>query len=130
MRRKNKVKAKSEAENDTSNEYSVTPKRVLSSKDEVTVSDYHGLCTTCNYAEECKNATNSTSPVIYCEEFDDFVEQKTDIAPEVTKPDDQTTKAMDLAANAVKGLCVNCEHRDTCQFPVPESGIWFCEEYL
>ncbi len=130
MRRKNKTKARSEEENDTSDEYSITPNGVLKSKDEVAASIYTGLCSTCNYAGECKNATNSTTPVIYCEEFDDFVEQKTDIAPEVTKPDDQTTKAMDLAANAVKGLCVNCEHRDTCQFPVPESGIWFCEEYL
>lgn len=127
MRRKNKIKAQSEVNNGTSNEYSVTPNGVLEEKVDAQV--YYGLCTTCNYAGECVSATNSTNPVIYCEEFDNFVEQKTDTAPTLPKSDNHTTKAMDLAANAVKGLCVNCEHRDTCQFPVPESGIWFCEEY-
>ena len=128
MRNKNQTRVRSEVENGTSNEYSVTPDGVLEEK--VAAQVYYGLCTTCNYAGECANATNSTNPVVYCEEFDDFVEQKTDIAPTVTTREEQITKAMDLAVNAVKGLCVNCEHRETCQFPVPESGVWFCEEYL
>lgn len=130
MWRKNRAKARSELENDTSEEYSVTPNGVLKSKDEGAVPLYTGLCSTCNYAGECKNATNSTAPVIFCEEFDDFVEQKDEVAPEVTKPDDQMAKVADQALNAVKGLCVNCEHRDSCKFPIPESGVWFCEEYL
>ena len=29
----------------------------------------------------------------------------------------------------VKGLCVNCAHRNYCMFPRPESGVWHCEEY-
>ena len=29
-----------------------------------------------------------------------------------------------------KGLCVNCDHRFTCTLPKPESGVWYCEEYL
>lgn len=28
-----------------------------------------------------------------------------------------------------KGLCVNCDHRFTCAFQRPESGVWYCEEY-
>ena len=28
-----------------------------------------------------------------------------------------------------KGLCVNCDNRDTCAFPRSEAGVWFCEEY-
>ena len=28
-----------------------------------------------------------------------------------------------------KGLCVNCEHRETCTLPKPKSGVWHCEEY-
>jgi hypothetical protein len=128
MRRKNEIRARSEAENGTSKEYSVTPDGVL--EERIAEQEYYGLCTTCNYAGECVGATNSTNPVIYCEEFDNTVEQKADAAPTLPKPENHMTKAMDLAANAVKGLCVNCEHRDTCQFPVPESGIWYCEEYL
>lgn len=29
----------------------------------------------------------------------------------------------------LKGLCINCEHRDTCTLPRPETGVWYCEEY-
>lgn len=28
-----------------------------------------------------------------------------------------------------RGLCINCDVRDTCTFPKPEGGVWFCEEY-
>ncbi len=28
-----------------------------------------------------------------------------------------------------KGLCVNCENRNTCSVPRPEGGVWHCEEY-
>ncbi len=27
------------------------------------------------------------------------------------------------------GLCMNCENRFSCTFPVPEGGVWHCEEY-
>lgn len=27
------------------------------------------------------------------------------------------------------GLCMNCDNRFTCAFPVPEGGVWHCEEY-
>jgi hypothetical protein len=28
-----------------------------------------------------------------------------------------------------RGLCVNCDVRETCTFSKPEGGVWFCEEY-
>ncbi len=28
-----------------------------------------------------------------------------------------------------KGLCMNCDERETCMLPRPESGVWHCEEY-
>jgi len=28
-----------------------------------------------------------------------------------------------------KGLCVNCENRETCRLAKSEGGIWHCEEY-
>jgi hypothetical protein len=28
-----------------------------------------------------------------------------------------------------RGLCVNCDLRETCAFHKPEGGVWFCEEY-
>ena len=29
----------------------------------------------------------------------------------------------------VKGLCINCANRNSCQFVKPEGGVWHCEEY-
>jgi NADH-quinone oxidoreductase subunit E len=29
----------------------------------------------------------------------------------------------------IKGLCVNCENRHTCEFMKPDGGVWHCEEY-
>jgi len=29
----------------------------------------------------------------------------------------------------VKGLCINCENRNTCKFIKPNGGVWHCEEY-
>ena len=28
------------------------------------------------------------------------------------------------------GLCTNCDLRLDCAFPVPEGGVWHCEEFL
>lgn len=28
-----------------------------------------------------------------------------------------------------RGLCVNCDVRETCTLPRPEGGVWYCEEY-
>jgi hypothetical protein len=32
-------------------------------------------------------------------------------------------------AGVPRGLCINCDVRNTCTFPKPEGGVWFCEEY-
>lgn len=29
----------------------------------------------------------------------------------------------------VKGLCINCENRNTCKYIKPNGGVWHCEEY-
>ncbi len=28
-----------------------------------------------------------------------------------------------------KGLCGNCDSRESCMYPKPEGGVWHCEEY-
>ncbi len=28
-----------------------------------------------------------------------------------------------------KGLCINCENRDTCTFSKPKEGVLYCNEY-
>jgi hypothetical protein len=29
----------------------------------------------------------------------------------------------------MKGLCLNCENRETCQYPISDGGVWHCDEY-
>jgi hypothetical protein len=87
---------------------------------------YYGICTTCNYAPECVNSTNSENPVLFCEMFDDYVEPVRKEKPAVQpKPAPKEPETGEL-----KGLCVNCENRATCNFPKPEGGVWHCEEYV
>ncbi len=84
---------------------------------------YQGLCTTCNYAPSCVRMKNINMPVLYCEEFDDYVPSPLkivtgDIAQSKEKTYDKST-----------GLCCNCENREICVIPKSEGGIWHCEEY-
>ncbi|MCP4632936.1 MAG: hypothetical protein GY855_08410 [candidate division Zixibacteria bacterium] len=98
---------------------------LIRSKPKLEDKSNYGLCTTCNYASECLNALNSTEPVLFCEEFDDYVEPAVKEKPKVNaSPAPVTAEPCDL-----KGLCVNCEERHVCKFPKPEEGVWHCEEY-
>ncbi len=29
----------------------------------------------------------------------------------------------------MKGLCLNCDNRASCRFPIVDGGVWYCEEY-
>lgn len=87
--------------------------------------EYNDLCVTCNNAPECTSRKNIVRPVYFCENFDDYVPQKhTGVE---TKPTPE--KVVEEKIHEFKGLCVNCNHRDTCAFPKPEGGVWHCEEY-
>lgn len=86
-----------------------------------------GLCATCNEAAHCAYAKNATSPILFCEMFD---ESKPEEQVSVNTPPAQASpEGEKKPASLIKGLCVNCEHRDTCNFPKPEGGVWHCEEY-
>jgi hypothetical protein len=94
-----------------------------------------GLCSTCNEAPHCVYAKNATSPILYCEMFDDSQpEEKAEIGhSEDLNQDQDETETKTVQENPshgqLKGLCVNCDHRHHCTFPKPEGGIWHCEEY-
>ena len=90
-----------------------------------------GLCTTCIHASICGLGKNSDSPVIYCEEFEyrfPPMSMKAEITANTPKKarDKLTEERTD---HSYKGLCINCENRETCTFPKSEGGVWHCEEY-
>ena len=86
--------------------------------------DYRDLCSTCNHAPTCKNRGTPDKPVFYCEEFDIYVA----VAPKKTLAS-VPSPAKRMNSDKNKGLCLDCENRETCVFPIPQGGVWHCEEY-
>ena len=83
-----------------------------------------GLCSTCIHAGDCSISREDGTPVLECEEFETW--QPLNAAPRKSGPAAEPKHVIPAAG---KGLCGDCEHRDTCTFPRPEGGVWHCEEY-
>jgi hypothetical protein len=88
-----------------------------------------GLCKTCNNAEVCVYRKRRGFDAVYCEMFDGLAPNGHERAAReavvaVTGEGEKTGRGA-----ALKGLCVNCAHRDDCSLPRPEGGVWHCEEY-
>ena len=101
---------------------SIADNPVLSCEHFVAYAENHDLCSTCSYADKCTNRGTSGKPVFFCEEFYAFVTVKPTRFSHVP-----SRKAEKVTRSA--GLCLDCEHRETCNTPKPESGVWHCEEY-
>jgi len=87
--------------------------------------EYRDLCSTCNHTSTCGTRSTPRRPILFCEEFDAFL-------PVSTSAGDKTVSSEPPGrqdATRHKGLCVNCENRDTCTMQKDEGGIWHCEEY-
>ena len=87
-------------------------------------SEYRDLCSTCNHAQSCGNRGTPEKPIFYCEEFDAYIPE----SPKKTSISESAPIEM-INSDQYKGLCSNCENRETCLLPKPEGGIWHCEEY-
>ncbi len=93
---------------------------------------YGGLCSTCTKQLVCVFPRDQSRPVMQCEEFEG-------ITPDPAKCAEKTRSLSEDARDSshseehqpgtYMGLCSNCEKRETCTFPKPESGVWRCEEY-
>jgi hypothetical protein len=85
-----------------------------------------GLCQTCDHASNCGYVRSSEQPVVFCEEFDSSaLPMVADAQLEAPAPTAADMRLWD----EYKGLCVNCDMRETCAIRKPETGIWHCEEY-
>ena len=88
------------------------------------IDEFNDLCTTCIHKDGCVNATDRTRPIHQCEEFDSYT-------PAVAEPETETQPVEAKPADPGKysGICINCDHRETCAHSTTEGGIWHCEEY-
>jgi hypothetical protein len=88
-----------------------------------------GLCSTCINRPECVYRESRGFDAVFCELFDDVGQSNGDHAPAVKSVPVKTGEGGTDAMGKLKGLCLNCKHRDTCVLPHPDGGVWHCEEY-
>ena len=84
---------------------------------------HKGLCSNCEKLEEC-SYPSTTSETWFCEEYScSKAEESRKL--QVLNPNKETAEGRETQL----GLCVNCAQHETCQFPKPAGGVWFCGEY-
>jgi hypothetical protein len=90
-----------------------------------------GICAKCKRMELCTSRKNWIGPIIDCEDFDDRRATAPDLA--VESQSFAMNKSIDLAApeeaEIYKGICSNCDNRETCGYRTSDQAVWYCEEY-
>lgn len=85
-----------------------------------------GLCGTCRNISECTHFARRGAAHC-CELFENEV-----VETAVQKWVDDSPPPKDFVLESDvprKGLCMNCEHRESCSHSNTPEGIWHCEEY-
>ena len=91
-----------------------------------------GICFSCKNVKTCINFCNSENPIWYCEEFECNTASGEDIKQDVPLSESENNTLHNPNkedTDNYKGLCINCENKETCKLQIPESGVWHCEEY-
>jgi hypothetical protein len=83
-----------------------------------------GLCVNCEYQESCAFRKTTNEPTLFCEEF---TVSATPMNPLPSQEPVMVSEAKKVAIYT--GLCINCDHRETCVFIEAGAGGWHCEEY-
>lgn len=91
-----------------------------------------GLCSTCNSSSTCWHRTRRGFDAQHCELFDNAGEATGPVAirgDEIMTTKGRSGEPQPQEVRTLKGLCLNCEIRETCMLPRPVEGVWHCEEY-
>ncbi len=100
--------------------------------DEDRLSRSVGLCATCDNSSTCWHRSRRGFDAQHCELFDNSGGSDGPVAVGGSKTMISTNRVSEDLSNEVpvlKGLCINCEIRETCMLPRPIEGVWHCEEY-
>jgi len=90
-----------------------------------------GLCGTCRNVAECVHFARR-GMVHYCELFESESIEAPAGQPGMDASPDPPPRSELVAddVSARRGLCANCNHRDTCALAGNSpAGVWYCEEY-
>ena len=78
----------------------------------------------------CSYKKGRARAIVFCEEFEESETLIIKPKNEMTDQDDHLVCNQDEEEfSDLKGLCINCEIKETCDFPKPVWGVWHCEEY-
>ncbi len=88
-----------------------------------------GLCMNCVSAPTCMFLRDADHPILQCEEYECSQPEPGKNPKKELGTQRESRVAMEEDTSKYMGLCVNCELRKTCTFPMPEGGVWHCEEY-
>jgi len=88
------------------------------------------LCEHCRHVSICSRYKYQNQEVWYCEEFCDIRLPQTD-TNKTSSTDNSVPKSdmKETESNRLKGLCKICQNRDVCKIPIPEGGIWHCDNF-
>jgi len=91
--------------------------------------EYRSLCCNCRNSTDCTFQKDRQRPSLYCEEFEVDMSPSAKIAGQGKPLSTASVDAEDEDSGKFIGLCINCDNRRSCTFPMPEGGVWHCEEY-
>ena len=91
--------------------------------------EYRSLCSNCRNTADCTFQKDRQKPALYCEEFEIDISPSAKIAGKEKPLPTASVDVEDDDSDKFIGLCSNCDNRRKCVFPMPEGGVWHCEEY-
>ena len=88
------------------------------------------LCVHCRHVSICSRYKYQNQEVWHCEEFSDIRLLQTEInkTSSINKSSPESN-ILETESNRLKGLCKICQNRDVCIIPIPEGGIWHCDNF-
>jgi len=89
-----------------------------------------GVCLDCKFAPDCIYEAASGRVILQCEQFEMKFPESAAQAPSIHENPFKSTAHHGRESSSYRGLCSNCDNRETCTYPKPEGGIWRCEEYV
>ena len=90
---------------------------------------YSSICSTCTNAQNCTYLKNSDGAILFCENFEIDIPLIEDNSMKETNHIKNTINIKDINSAEFFGLCINCDNRGKCALPIPEGGVWHCEEF-
>jgi hypothetical protein len=85
------------------------------------------LCSNCKHQGGCAYLQQACAPILECELYECGLSEKPRLM--VVKRTCAPDEAHPESADALLGLCINCENLRGCNLPKADGGVWMCEEY-